>query len=59
MCVERLLYTHSIHGSVGAITVLGVAHESHDTTIVSTPETKEETGAYIIMTSLLMTSSLL
>ena len=42
MCVERLLYTHSIHGSVGAVTVLGVAHESHDTTIVSTPETKEK-----------------
>ena len=51
--MECLLYTYSVHGSVGAITVLGVAHESHDTTIVSTPETKEETGAYIIITSLL------
>ena len=39
---------YSIHGSVSAITVLGVAHESHDTTIVSTPETKEETGEYIV-----------
>ena len=28
--------------------MLGVAQESHDTTIVSTPETKEETGDYII-----------
>ena len=28
--------------------MLGVAQESHDTTIVSTPETKEETGDHII-----------
>ena len=29
--------------------MLGVAQESHDTTIISTPETKEETGDYYII----------
>ena len=50
---------YRLHGSIGGITVLGVAHESQDATIISTPETLEKTGNDdIIMTSSLMTSLL-
>ena len=47
MCIKVVIVCR-LHGSVDRITMLGVAQESHDTTIVSTPETKEETGDYII-----------
>ena len=43
-CTHELCTAYRVHGSIGAITILGVAHESHDTIIVSTPEAKEETG---------------
>ena len=43
-CARELFTAYRVHGSIGAITILGVAHESYDTIIVSTPEAKEETG---------------
>ena len=45
VCVfVKVFMLYRVHASVGGITVLGVAQESHDTTIISTPETKEKTG---------------
>lgn len=34
--------------------MLGVAQESHDTTIITTPDTKEETGDYIIINDIII-----
>jgi len=47
-------HSHSVHGEIGSLSVMGVSHESHDTVVISTPETREVNGnqhTYMMMMS--------
>ena len=53
-CCTLLHPSCSVHGEIGSLSVMGVSRESHDTVVISTPETREVNGnqhTYMMMMS--------
>jgi len=49
-------FYHSVHGEIGSLSMMGVSRESHDTVIITTPETRENTGNHYIIHTMMSSS---